>query len=121
MINLDWTQVLTIIRYIFKNSNIKIFIYSMDFYSNKEKYNIIEEFHIAPLGGHQGVSRTIKRIKHHHNWKGMKNDVSEYIKACESCKINKSDNSSVQQPMVITSTASINQFQPYKKIIYQNI
>jgi hypothetical protein len=103
---LDWTQVRTIIRYIFKNSNIKIFIYSMDSYSKEEKHNIIEEFHLAPLGGHQGVSRTIKRIKHHHNWKGMKNDVLEYIKACESCKINKSDNRSVQQPMVITSTAS---------------
>jgi len=75
----------------------------MDSHSKEEKYNIIEEFHIDPLGGHQGVSRTIKRIKQHHNWKGIKKDVLEYIKACESCKINKSENRSVQQPMVISS------------------
>uniref|UniRef100_A0A2S2NY96 RNA-directed DNA polymerase n=1 Tax=Schizaphis graminum TaxID=13262 RepID=A0A2S2NY96_SCHGA len=103
---LDWTQVRTMIRYVFKNSNIKIMIYSMDSYSKEEKSNIIKEFHTTPLGDHQGVSRTIKRIKQHHNWKGIKRDVLDYIKTCESCKVNKSGNRTVQQPTVITSTAS---------------
>lgn len=35
-------------------------------YSEEEKLKIIKEFHNAPLGGYQGVSKTIKRIKQHH-------------------------------------------------------
>jgi hypothetical protein len=109
---LDWKQVCTIIRYVFKNSDINILIYSIDTYSEEEKHNIIEEFRSYPLGGHQGVSRTIKKIKQHHNWKNLKKDVIEYIKACESCKINKSDNRTVKQPMIITSTAN----KPFEKV-----
>jgi hypothetical protein len=41
---LDWTQVRTMKRYVFKNSIIKIMIYSMDFYSKEEKSNIIKDF-----------------------------------------------------------------------------
>jgi len=109
---LDWEQVRTIIRYVFKKSNIKILVYSIDSYSEEEKHNIIEEFHLSPLGGHQGASRTIKRIKLHHNWKGLKKDVLEFIKSCASCQANKSSNRTVQQPMVVTTTASM----PFEKI-----
>lgn len=104
---LNWEQVRTMLRYIFKNTKIKIVIYNIEYYSQEEKHNIIEEFHSSPLGGHQGVSRTIKRIKMHHSWKGIKNDVISYIKSCPSCQINKSTNRTVQQPMVVTSTANV--------------
>jgi hypothetical protein len=107
---LSWEQVRTMIRYIFKNTKIKIVIYSINSYSEEEKNNIIEEFHFSPLGGHQGVS--IIRIKLHHNWKGLKKDVLEFIKSCASCQANKSSNRTVQQPMVVTTTASM----PFEKI-----
>ncbi|KAL4089038.1 hypothetical protein QTP88_024116 [Uroleucon formosanum] len=77
---LNWEQIHTMLRYIFKNSEIKIMIYSGESYSDEEKHRIIEEFHLSPLGGHQGISRTIKRIKLHHTWKGLKKDVIEFIK-----------------------------------------
>lgn len=104
---LDWEQVRTMIRYIFRNSKIKVLIFNSNSYSNEEKQNIIEEFHSSPLGGHQGVSRTIKRIKMHHSWKGLKKDVITYIKSCASCQFNKSMNHTIQQPMVVTSTANV--------------
>jgi hypothetical protein len=69
---LNWEKVRAIIKYIFKNSKIKFIIYVDIEYFEEEKLKIIEEFHNAPLGGHQGVSRTIKRIKLHHQWKGLK-------------------------------------------------
>lgn len=102
---LNWDQVRSMIRYIFKKSNIKILIFVNTVYSEEEKINIIKEFHENPLGGHQGVSRTIKRIKQHHTWKNLKSDVKEYIKLCNSCQINKSSNHKIQQPMVISTTA----------------
>jgi len=100
-------QVRTMIRYIFKNSQTKVLIFKKNFFSNEEKQNIIEEFHSSPFGGHQGVSRTIKRIKMHYSWKGMKKDVITYIKYCSSCQVNKSMNRKIQQPMVVTSTANV--------------
>ncbi|KAL4156031.1 hypothetical protein QTP88_000066 [Uroleucon formosanum] len=109
---LNWDQVRTILRYVFKKSKIKLIIYVDTTYSEQEKQNIIKEFHLTPLGGHQGISKTVKRIKLHHSWKGLKNDVIEYVKKCTSCQMNKSSNHSIQQPMVVTTTAS----KPFEKI-----
>ncbi|KAL4136459.1 hypothetical protein QTP88_008007 [Uroleucon formosanum] len=109
---LNWDQVRTILRYVFKKSKIKLIIYVDTTYSEQEKQNIIKEFHLTPLGGHQGISKTVKRIKLHHSWKGLKNDVIEYVKKCTSCQMNKSSNHSIQQLMVVTTTAS----KPFEKI-----
>lgn len=109
---LNWDQIRSMIRYIFKKSKIKIVIFVNTIYSEKEKMNIIKEFHESPLGGHQGVSRTIKRIKQHHTWKRLKSNVKEYIKSCFSCQINKSSNHRIQQPMVVSTTAT----RPFEKI-----
>jgi hypothetical protein len=86
------------IRYVFKNSAIKIFIYTNIEYSEEEKLKIIEEFHNSPLGGYQGLSKTIKIIKLHHQWKGLKTDVKKYITTCQSCQRNKSSNRPIQHP-----------------------
>ncbi|VVC26736.1 Integrase, catalytic core,Macro domain,Retropepsins,Zinc finger, CCHC-type,Ribonuclease H- [Cinara cedri] len=109
---LNWEQARIMLRYIFKKSKIKIVVYSGESYSEEEKRKIIEEFQLSPLGGHQGVSRTIKRIKLHHTWKGLKKNVIEFIKKCTSCQMNKSSNHTTQQPMVVTSTAN----KPFEKI-----
>ncbi|KAL4108059.1 hypothetical protein QTP88_018316 [Uroleucon formosanum] len=109
---LNWEKVRAIIRYIFKNSKIKIIIYVDIEYSEEEKLKIIEEFHNVPLGGHQGVSRTIKRIKLHHQRKELKNYVKKFIASCQSCQQNKSMNRTIKQPMVITTTAK----KPFEKI-----
>ena len=109
---LNWEKVRAIIRYIFKNSKIKVIIYVDIQYSEEEKLKIIEEFHDAPLGGHQGESRTIKRIKLHHQRKGLKSDVKKFIASCQSCQQNKSMNKTIKQPMVITTTAK----KPFEKI-----
>lgn len=84
----------------------QVLIFIDDEYSETDKLQIIEEFHNSPLGGQQGISRTIKRIKKHHRWKGLKKDVKMYIGSCQSCQQNKSSNRKTRQPMIITTTAS---------------
>lgn len=109
---LEWEKVKTMIKYIFKGSRTRIVIYSNQSYSPEEKLQIIEEFHNGVLGGHQGISRTVKRIKKQHSWKGLKTDVVDYIKKSRSCQVNKASNHTVKQPMVITTTARA----PFEKI-----
>jgi len=75
------------IGFIFKNSQIKILLFTNVEYSEDEKKTIIKEFYETPLGGHQGVSRTMKRIKQHHTWKGLKAGVKEYIKPVKRTRV----------------------------------
>jgi len=60
MDQLDWSEIRTMIRFHFKGSEIKILLFIDDTYTKEDKYKIIKEFHNSPLGGHKGISRTIK-------------------------------------------------------------
>ncbi|XP_025420891.1 O-acetyl-ADP-ribose deacetylase 1-like, partial [Sipha flava] len=60
---LQWPEVRTMMRYIFRNTQVQKLIFTDNKYSKEEKLKIIEEFHNTPMGGHQGIARTIKRIK----------------------------------------------------------
>jgi len=57
------------------------------------------------IEGHQGVSRTVKRLRQWVQWKGMKKEVRNYINNCKPCRINKEKWKS-KQPLVITTTSS---------------
>lgn len=43
------------IRYIFRNSTVKVYIYINDELNEPEKIQIIKEYNENPLGGHQGL------------------------------------------------------------------
>lgn len=73
--------------------------------------SILKEFHDAPLGGHQGVIRSFKRIKQRYKWKNMMKDIVTYIKKCPKCQKNKYGKNT-KIPMKITTTSSI----PFEKI-----
>ncbi|KAF0682163.1 Uncharacterized protein FWK35_00037242, partial [Aphis craccivora] len=64
--------------------------------------------------GHQGVSRTIKRIKLHRQWKGLKCDLKKFIAVCQSCQQKKSMNRTIKQPKVVTKTAN----KPFEKVFH---
>ncbi|KAL0130261.1 hypothetical protein PUN28_002097 [Cardiocondyla obscurior] len=72
-------------------------------YSEEEKIKILKEYHDSPLGGHQGVNRTINRIKLHYNWPGMNKDIEKYIQKCENCQRNKLSRKT-KMPLIITDT-----------------
>lgn len=72
---------------------------------------ILKEFHMSPIGGHQGYHRTVKRIKEKYFWKNMLKDISNMIKTCELCQKHKASKLT-KLPMAITSRAS----KPFEKI-----
>jgi transposase InsO family protein len=73
---------------------------------DKEKAEILREMHDSPIGGHVGMNRTYKRLRHFINWEGMKHDVERYIQKCEKCQKNKMTQCHTRLPLVITDTPS---------------
>ncbi|KAL4136303.1 hypothetical protein QTP88_007851 [Uroleucon formosanum] len=100
------------IRYVFRNTDIDVIICSKLEFTDEEKLVIFKQCHDSIIGGHVGIHRTIKKMKTQFNWRGLKEDVIEYIKNCESCQKGKVANKKVKQPMLITSTSS----EPFEKI-----
>jgi len=94
---LEWEKVRAMIRYIFRNTRIEILICSkMEYTEVEEKLIIFKQFHDSVLGGHAGTNKTVRKIKRRFNWPGLKSDVKDYIKKCESCQKNKVTNRKVK-------------------------
>lgn len=103
---LKWEVVRNMLRYIFRDSPIYIRVYSKDELTEENKKQIIREMHENPLGGHQGITRTFNRINSQYYWKGMRRQIKEYIQKCPTCQRNKTNNRTLKEPMVITTTAN---------------
>jgi hypothetical protein len=111
---IKFESIRTMIRYIFKDTNIQIII----FHNNTKKdltrneiQDILKDYHVNPLGGHQGVNRTFNRIKEHYRWHKMYKDIKHFINSCQTCQQNKISRKT-KAPMTITSTSS----KPFEKI-----
>ncbi|KAF0707195.1 igE-binding protein-like, partial [Aphis craccivora] len=89
---LEWAQDRAMIRHVFRNTDIKIIICSKFEFSDDEKLIIFKQCHDSKIGGHVGIHRTIKKINDQFNWIGLKEDVIDYIKNCESCQKGKVTN-----------------------------
>ena len=109
---LDWTRIRSMIRYIFRNTDIEIIICTRLEFSKEEKLIIFKQFHDSKLGGHGGVGKTLKKIKRQFNWPNLKQEVKDYIKNCTSCQTNKTTNKHHRSPMVITTTSS----RPFERV-----
>lgn len=94
------------LRFVFRNSSVKIYVYTSGVLNVEEMQNLIREFHENPLGGHQGVNRTFIRLNSNYYWTGMRKQIKEYIRKCPTCQKNKASNRLLKEPMVITTTAN---------------
>lgn len=48
---------------------------------------ILQLLHDDPTAGHQGVSRTIRRVADLYYWPGMRKMIKEYVLSCANCQI----------------------------------
>lgn len=53
---------------------------------------LTELMHSSPLGGHSRFHKTYHRLKSEFYWKEMRRDILMFIKECENCQRNKSEN-----------------------------
>lgn len=76
------------------------------------KQAIIKEMHLCPIGGHQGINRTLERVKLYVQWPLMKQEIENYIRSCDTCQRNKNTRPLTRQELEITDTQS----EPWIKI-----
>ncbi|UYV67102.1 hypothetical protein LAZ67_4003898, partial [Cordylochernes scorpioides] len=48
---------------------------------------VISYHHDIPTGGHFGVKKVMRRLKSDYYWPGMRTQVRNYIRRCESCQL----------------------------------
>lgn len=41
---------------------------------------VIAALHMSPIGGHSGINSTYHKVKHLFHWKGLKQDVENFVK-----------------------------------------
>ena len=77
----------------------------------ERKQKIIHEMHDCPIGGHQGITRTLERIQLYTTWPNIEQEVKDYIRKCQICQKNKQGRET-KQMLEITDT----QLEPWNKI-----
>jgi hypothetical protein len=53
---------------------------------------IMKSHHDHPLSGHRGILKTTTRVSQNYTWKGLKQDVRDYVKGCARCQAVKPNN-----------------------------
>jgi hypothetical protein len=54
--------------------------------NSTHKSVILQELHASPSAGHSGFLRTYKRFSCIFYWKGMKQDIKQFVAKCEVCQ-----------------------------------
>lgn len=72
-------------------SNYQIILYKPPkFVKNVDEIReILLNNHMTPTGGHIGQHRLYLKLREHFKWKNMKNDITNFVRSCEKCKLNK--------------------------------
>ncbi|CAK1597815.1 unnamed protein product [Parnassius mnemosyne] len=68
--------------------------------------SILQEVHDVPTAGHQGLERTLQRLKQRYYFTSMRKFVTKYLKNCEECQRYKISN---QKPAGLLQTPVQNQ------------
>lgn len=63
------------------------------------RLNLIKENHNNSLASHQGIAKTIARIKDQYYWPSMRMDIKNYVRKCEICQLTKYPNITLRSEM----------------------
>jgi hypothetical protein len=53
------------------------------------KENILRASHDTSLAGHPRYFKTYRKVRERFSWKGLKDDVLQYVRECMTCQQNK--------------------------------
>ena len=69
-----------------------------------ERKRIISILHYSLIGGHKGADQTYNKIHQRYSWKGIRNDIMNYVPTCPVCNEPKVDIYKAKTLMAITET-----------------
>lgn len=67
--------------------------------------DLIKEQHCGPIGGHRGINATEKAICLYYEIPDLRNRITEYIRNCQSCQVNKYNRVHRELPLTVTTTS----------------
>ncbi len=70
------------------------------------RQKVLKECHDLPSVGHVGIRRTLELVERQYHWRGMRGDITSYVRTCPVCQEIKSDNrakAGLLQPLEIPS------------------
>ena len=104
--SVPWNVIEQIIRTYFNNGGFEICICNGEVITpnEKDRLRIIQECHDSTMAGHKGESKTYERVRERFHWKGMREDIREYVRSCDSCQRKKLKRQAIKLPMKITDT-----------------
>ncbi|KAL7298433.1 hypothetical protein TKK_0008222 [Trichogramma kaykai] len=114
ILGLPWSEVITSIVEIFKQTDIKIVICTgkLTYIPEAKRDEIFDEMHNSAIGGHRGISKTYNRIKRLYYWENLKSDIQRRIQQCLNCQLKKLVRLKTRQPMIISDTPGV----PFEKV-----
>jgi hypothetical protein len=65
----------------------------------------------------EDTGESIERIKLYLSWPGIEQDITQNIKQCKSCQINKETQKNIKLPLTITDTKST----PWEKLYLDEV
>ena len=88
-------------------SSYQIIIYKPPRFIHKQEeiQEILTRHHMTPTGGHIGQHRLYLKLRELYKWKNMKNNISNFVRSCGKCKINKVRRHT-KEATVVTTTPS---------------
>jgi Integrase zinc binding domain/Chromo (CHRromatin Organisation MOdifier) domain len=76
------------------------------------KWGVLALFHDSAMAGHPGISNTIAALTPYYWWPGMHDFITEYVKGCATCQMNKVNTHPTKPPLYpITPVAEARPFQ----------
>jgi hypothetical protein len=64
------------------------------------KLAIFHEYHCTPWAGHQGIDKTLQKIRRKYDWPSMRSELQEYIRTCEICQRSRGPPTKATRPPV---------------------
>ena len=105
--NIDWIDVLRLLKSSFKGNNVTKIIICLGEITiprENEREGKIKHYHESLVGGHKGRSKVLRRIKTKYCWEGMQEQIQEFINQCLDCQLKKLVRVKTKQPLIITDT-----------------
>lgn len=71
-----------------------------------KRAEVLRELHAGVTSGHLGEKKTLKRLRQRFYWVGMRNDVSEWCRACDVCSAKKGPTRRNRAPLQLYSVGA---------------